>query len=1096
MDGNLSVCILLRDTGSNLLSCIDSIKEVADEIIIINASGNVLEQSFVGNSLQPGTFILEAGFLLVSDCSLPTTKIIDYKWNNDFSDARNAGLKEAICQWILSLDANDTVGNPIDILPYLNSPNDFFFLKFFENNLAEKDTIEGFDQDLNLHTNRETFDMLMYITPKPMLIKNGKGLKYQGRIYESLSNADFSNFISPKIADITVYHYFSSTNEIVSNNTFVKELLLRAFAEKNSLKLYYQAHIFTLKMQEEAEQDIVNEIIAFDTLLDSADKREVFEFWYDDAVNFLFKTNSSTALLILNKGLSVFPTSLNLLFHLYNSFLRLGKIFEAIKVLNFMILHGQPAINSKTQAKLIDKDYLYFLLSSACFESGNYPAFDFYLNKIIHIYKYQSFFNNLKDKLATHMNILSLLEDSLSETSFSYLRIAKEYLRELMFEKAKDSYFHSLKLAFKEDDLLIQKYIFSDLILNAKALFLDDDFISELFSEVEVFSSQFSYYWYCLGRFHLLSAEKEQALEAFSIAQKIEKNAFSKPSSDYQNIDDILSFSYDMFIDDSAVNFENFIKSTGSNFVTFVAFNSFFFTDSDSKSSKSDQLTYQLFFNTLPEQLHSHYLYNFVMDSYYWNIIKNTANKFNNFKAENKWIDFLKQLELLQPKVIVMAYVSNYIIYLIAKILSDNILIINLYSDNINILDSDSLEFLPKQNFIQVNVTDNVQTAKNLKEILKEKEIEFLFLGENLYSNLKNEFDICKNFVSSKGIIMLDNINKNVDSSGSEINKLWRELWPEYKTKEIYNNQESLYSGIGIIFKSQPVRKVFEKFNFVRFNHKDVKTVMHVYDDVITLLKYSFDELGIENELSFNELKHGFNNIIFTPFSVPKLNNYMFDYTYIPFQTEQLVHLVHIKHDTSYIRMLYNSKRIWDYSKDNISFLKSINIENVSLLRFGYHPKMEILNFNKNKDFDIIFYGNISERRKKVLLKLEDMGYKIKILWNLYGSERNSFIERAKIILNINYFDNALLEEYRLSFLANNGCFVISESANYVNDQCFKDGIVFCDYEKLVETCEFYLRPENEFLRDSIAKKGYDTFSKYKMTDNLKKALKETLEGI
>ena len=322
--------------------------------------------------------------------------------------------------------------------------------------------------------------------------------------------------------------------------------------------------------------------------------------------------------------------------------------------------------------------------------------------------------------------------------------------------------------------------------------------------------------------------------------------------------------------------------------------------------------------------------------------------------------------------------------------------------------------------------------------------------------------------------------------SDSQIHNLWSEIISKYNTNEILNSKEQDYADIGIIFKQKPERTVFDKFNFARFNFKGINSIRPMYDDNINLLKYAFDDLGIEYSESYNELKHNFNNILFLPYSNPKLNNLAFDYTCILFQMEQLA--VH-KRDSSYIRLIQNSRQIWDYSQENIKYLKSINIENVSLLRFGYHPKMEVLNFNKKKDIDILFYGSMSERRRNILVKLKNMGYKVKVLWNIYGHERNHFIERSKVILNIKSLEISLLEEHRLSFLLNNSCFFISESPNFNENTNYNNDFIFCDYNKIVETCEFYLNPENEHLRLLIAKKGYETFSKVKMTDNLKKVI-------
>jgi O-methyltransferase len=284
-----------------------------------------------------------------------------------------------------------------------------------------------------------------------------------------------------------------------------------------------------------------------------------------------------------------------------------------------------------------------------------------------------------------------------------------------------------------------------------------------------------------------------------------------------------------------------------------------------------------------------------------------------------------------------------------------------------------------------------------------------------------------------------------------------------------------------------PKKKIFDRFNLVS---QDINPGF--YQDNILLFSLCFDELGIEFKTSYKELSGEHCNILFQPTATPEFCEYARGFSYIPFQMEQLVlPMLNSVVKPDYLKLLKNADFIWDYNQANINYLNSLGINNALYLPLGFHEKMHILDFDKEKELDILFYGSLTRRRIDILNTLSKKGFKTKALSDVFGRERNSYIEKAKIIINIHHYKDALLEEHRLSFLLNNHCFVISESVEQPFAEYYKTGVSFCAYDELVETCEFYLKPEKEFSRKQIAEKGYNEFSKNKMTENLKRVMGE-----
>jgi hypothetical protein len=55
---------------------------------------------------------------------------------------------------------------------------------------------------------------------------------------------------------------------------------------------------------------------------------------------------------------------------------------------------------------------------------------------------------------------------------------------------------------------------------------------------------------------------------------------------------------------------------------------------------------------------------------------------------------------------------------------------------------------------------------------------------------------------------------------------------------------------------------------------------------------------------------------------------------------------------------------------------------------------------------------------------------RVKTLFGVYGKERDEYIGRSKILLNIHYYTTMIFEAVRVSYLLNNRCCVVSEESS------------------------------------------------------------------
>lgn len=151
---------------------------------------------------------------------------------------------------------------------------------------------------------------------------------------------------------------------------------------------------------------------------------------------------------------------------------------------------------------------------------------------------------------------------------------------------------------------------------------------------------------------------------------------------------------------------------------------------------------------------------------------------------------------------------------------------------------------------------------------------------------------------------------------------------------------------------------------------------------------------------------------------------------FVSFQMEQSVSTRWFTPD--YLRKLENSFAIFDYSLDNISRLVSMGLQAKQFyyLPIGYLSGYEPNTSHIEKEYDVLFYGDINnDRRRACIIELEKV-CKVKVISNLFGKAVTDELRRARIVVNIHYYPGALLESTRLWECISLGCLVVSERSS------------------------------------------------------------------
>jgi hypothetical protein len=254
------------------------------------------------------------------------------------------------------------------------------------------------------------------------------------------------------------------------------------------------------------------------------------------------------------------------------------------------------------------------------------------------------------------------------------------------------------------------------------------------------------------------------------------------------------------------------------------------------------------------------------------------------------------------------------------------------------------------------------------------------------------------------------------------------------------------------------------------------------FQEVALLLKHSFESLGIECDMKVNELAADRINVILG-YHLLKFAPALLKNRYIPYQLEQLDEKEGW-YSENIRQLLENAYELWDYSEENIEFLSRLGLT-AKHLPIGYHENLEMIRHESQKDTDVLFYGSIGDRRKAIIDELSKCA-KVKTLFGVYGKERDTFISRSRIILNVHYYSTKIFEAPRISYLLNNRCLVVSEISP-VNPYTAVD-MCLVPYDKIVETCRHFLNHPVDMER--ARNDTYARFKKnYPMVDFLKKVV-------
>ena len=186
----ISLIVIAKNEEKNLERCINSVKKIADEIIIID-TGSLDRTKEIAKKF--------------------TDKIFDFEWIDDFSAAKNFAIDKANEDWILFLDADETISEKdLDKIKKLTGKEAYGF-SFIQRNY--KNSTGLFSSVSCIGDEYEESRIAPCYVPRRMirLFVNDRRIRFEGKVHE---NVEPSILRIGAIEDSEIpIHHFGSLNE-------------------------------------------------------------------------------------------------------------------------------------------------------------------------------------------------------------------------------------------------------------------------------------------------------------------------------------------------------------------------------------------------------------------------------------------------------------------------------------------------------------------------------------------------------------------------------------------------------------------------------------------------------------------------------------------------------------------------------------------------------------------------------------------------------------------------------------------------------------------------------------------------------------------
>jgi glycosyltransferase involved in cell wall biosynthesis len=185
--GTLSLCMIVKNEEKIIANCLKKIEPVADEMIVVDT----------GSTDRTREIAKVFG-----------ARVYDFPWNNSFSDARNHSLSKAMGDWIIILDADETISAlDFDRLKKLvnTSGRAFAYSLYTRNYVLLMNTVGWVANDGTYL--KEEAGSGWYQSKKVRLFPNDSRIRFEAPVHEYVEHSLLRAGLTMKDCDIPIHHY-------------------------------------------------------------------------------------------------------------------------------------------------------------------------------------------------------------------------------------------------------------------------------------------------------------------------------------------------------------------------------------------------------------------------------------------------------------------------------------------------------------------------------------------------------------------------------------------------------------------------------------------------------------------------------------------------------------------------------------------------------------------------------------------------------------------------------------------------------------------------------------------------------------------------
>lgn len=257
--------------------------------------------------------------------------------------------------------------------------------------------------------------------------------------------------------------------------------------------------------------------------------------------------------------------------------------------------------------------------------------------------------------------------------------------------------------------------------------------------------------------------------------------------------------------------------------------------------------------------------------------------------------------------------------------------------------------------------------------------------------------------------------------------------------------------------------------------------------ELCELLAYSLQDLGFDTTFGTNRIEADRRNVIVGCHLMhPDLMSQV-PADSIVVNTEQIYDQDPFNWNQNVFAWVRNFET-WDYSPQNIAAFGHHGIPGIKLLHLGHQPQLARIPKAPEQDIDVLFYGSITDRRVVIFDQIRERGLEMVNLFRVFGAERDEYISRSKLVLNVHNHASEIFEIVRVHYLLSNSVAVVSEvNPSTSMPDAYRDAVAGVPYEGIADECLRLVRDVD--ARKALEHRGFSVISQFPQTEFTKAVL-------